>query len=132
MSIVLIVWLNMMVSTWLLHKVWPDKSPWQEYRYWRLPDQCVWLLIAGVGLALIGEGYIQTTGYTVAVLMALIYFFQGTAVFAHLLHRWNVPAIWRFFLYFIVAAQSYGMLLLTVIGIADTWADFRKLAQDDE
>ncbi len=131
-SIVLTVWLNMTLSNWLLYKLWPDKSPWQEYRCWRLPDQCVWLLIVGAGLAVIGSGYIQTTGYTVTAVMTLIYFFQGTAVFAHLLHRWKVPALWRFFLYFIVAAQGYGMLLLTVAGVADIWADFRKLAPDEQ
>jgi uncharacterized protein YybS (DUF2232 family) len=126
------VWLNMLVSNWLLGKIQPNKAPWLPYRCWRLPDQFVWLLIVGAGLAAVSAGHARTVGFTSVAVAALVYFFQGTAVFAHLLHRWKVPALGRFFLYFIVAAQSYGMMLLAVIGVADIWADFRKLAQDEQ
>lgn len=128
-GLTLTVWLNMLISGWLLGKVRPDKVPWPEYRCWRLPDQFVWLLIAGASLAAVSTGHAQTIGFTLAAVAVLVYFFQGAAVFAHLLHRWNVPPLWRFFLYFIVAAQSYGVLLLAVTGVADIWADFRKMAQ---
>jgi uncharacterized protein YybS (DUF2232 family) len=131
-GLTLTVWLNMLISSWLLGKVQPGKAPWQEYRCWRLPDQLIWLLIAGAAVAAVGTGRAQTIGFTLAAVAALIYFFQGAAVFSHLLHCWKVPPLWRFFLYFIVAAQSYGVLLLTVTGVADTWADFRKLAQDKQ
>jgi len=52
------------------------------------------------------------------------------AIFIHLLDRWKVPAYLRIVLYVILAVQSYGLLLLAVIGIADIWMDFRKLAGD--
>ena len=131
-GLVLTVWLNLLISSWLLGKVRPGKALWPEYRCWRLPDQLIWLLIAGAALAAVGTGHAQTIGFTLTTMAALVYFFQGAAVFAHLLHRWKVPPLWRFFLYFIVAAQSYGVLLLTVTGVADIWADFRKLAQDEQ
>jgi uncharacterized protein YybS (DUF2232 family) len=131
-GLVLTVWLNMLVSSWLLGKAGPDKAPWPQYRCWRLPEQLIWLLIVGAGIAAISTDSVQTAGFTLAAVTALVYFFQGAAVFAHLLHRLKIPALWRFFLYFIVAAQSYGILLLTVIGVADIWADFRKLAQDKQ
>lgn len=129
-SLVVNVWLNMLTSNWLLGKMQPNKAPWPTYRCWRLPDHLVWLLIAGAGLAAGSAGQARTVGFTLLATAALVYFFQGAAVFAHLLHRWKVPAFGRFFLYFIVAVQSYGMILLAVIGVADIWADFRKLAQD--
>lgn len=128
-SLVLTVWLNLLISSWLLGKVRPDKAPWPAYRCWRLPDQFVWLLIAGAAAAAVSTGHAQIIGFTLAAVAALVYFFQGAAVFAHLLHRWKVPLLWRFFLYFIVAAQSFGVLVLTVTGVADIWADFRKLTQ---
>jgi hypothetical protein len=32
----------------------------------------------------------------------------------------------------ILALQRYGMLLVVIVGIADTWADFRKLDHKDK
>ncbi|MCW5201103.1 DUF2232 domain-containing protein, partial [Desulfobulbus sp. F4] len=129
-SAVLTVWLNLVISSGLLRRLRPDRAVWLEYRFWRLPESLVWLLIVAVVLLLLGGSVTQQAGYALAAVAGLVYFFQGTAIFAHLLHRWQVPTFWRAVLYFFVAAQGYGMLLLTVIGVADTWADFRKLTQD--
>lgn len=129
-SVVLTVWLNMVIGSGLLRRLRPDKAVWPEYQCWRLPDMLIWLLIVAVILLLVGNGHLEQVGYSLAVVAGLLYFFQGVATFAHLLHRWHVPAFWRAVLYFFVAVQVYGMLLLTVIGVADTWADFRRLAQD--
>lgn len=131
-SAVLTVWLNMVVGNGLLRRFQPDKAPWPEYRCWQLPDTVVWLLIAAIILAITSAGWLEITGYSLAVVIGLLYFFQGAAVFAHLLHRWNVPTFWRIVLYIFVAAQGYGFLLLAVTGAADTWADFRKLAQNEQ
>lgn len=126
---VLTVWLNLVLGSGLLRRFRPDKTVWPEYRCWRLPEPLIWLLITAVGLSLFGSSWAAQVGYTLAAAAGLLYFFQGAAIFAHLLHRWHVPTFWRAVLYFFVAAQGYGMLLLAVTGVADTWADFRKLAQ---
>jgi uncharacterized protein YybS (DUF2232 family) len=126
---VLTVWLNLVIGSGLLRRFRLDKAVWPEYRCWRLPDSLIWLLIAAVVLSLLGGSAAQA-GYALAVAAGLAYFFQGAAIFAHLLHRWQVPAFWRAVLYFFVAVQGYGMLLLTVTGVADTWADFRRLTQE--
>lgn len=131
-SAVLTVWLNLVIGSGLLRRFRPDKAVWSEYRYWRLPDPLIWLLIAAIVLLLLGGGSVAQAGYALAAAAGLAYFFQGAAIFAHLLHRWQVPAFWRAVLYFFVAVQGYGMLLLTVTGVADTWADFRRLTQEKE
>lgn len=129
-SAVFTVWLNLTVSSGLLRRLKPTQAPWPEYRLWRLPDSLIWLLIAAVLLAMTGAGDLETAGCSLAAVMLLLYFFQGAAVFAALLHRWKVPAFWRIVLYIFVAAQCCGFLLLIVTGAADTWADFRKLTQN--
>lgn len=128
-SVLLTVWLNLVIANGLLRRLRPEKAIWPEYRYWRLPEPLIWLLIAAIVLSLIGSGSLEQTGYSLTILAAILYFFQGAAIFAHLLHRWNVPTFWRLVLYFFVAVQGYGVVLLTVIGVADTWADFRRLIQ---
>jgi uncharacterized protein YybS (DUF2232 family) len=126
-SALLIVWLNLVIGNGLLRRLCPDKAVWPEYRYWRLPEMLIWLLITATILALLGRGCLAQIGYSLTVVVVLLYFFQGAAIFAHLLHRWHVSVFWRVVLYFFVAVQGYGMLLLTVTGVADTWADFRRL-----
>uniref|UniRef100_UPI00405679E9 DUF2232 domain-containing protein n=1 Tax=Candidatus Electronema sp. TaxID=2698783 RepID=UPI00405679E9 len=131
-SAVFTVWLNLTVSSGLLRRLRPKQALWPEYRIWRLPDNLIWLLIAAALLAMTGAGGLETAGYSLAAVMLLLYFFQGAAVFAALLCRWNVPVFWRIVLYIFAAAQGCGILLLTVAGAADTWADFRKLAQNGQ
>lgn len=126
------VWLNLTVGGGLLRRLKPEQAPWPEYHLWRLPDSLIWLLIAAVLLAMTGAGGFETAGYSLAAVMLLLYFFQGAAVFAALLRRWQVPVFWRIVLYVFAAAQGCGVLLLTAAGTADTWADFRKLAQNEQ
>lgn len=123
------VWLNMVAGSGMLRRLRAERTVWHPYRNWRLPDFLIWVLIAAAVLLLLGGGLAQA-GYTLGIVTGLLYFFQGAAVLASLLHRWNVPAFWRAVLYFFVAVQGYGTLLLTAAGVADTWADFRRLAQD--
>lgn len=123
------VWLNMIAGSKMLRRLRAERAVWHPYRNWRLPDILIWLLIAAAVLSLLGGGLAQA-GYTLGIAAGLLYFFQGAAVFASLLHRWNIPAFWRAVLYFFIAVQGYGVLLLTAAGVADTWADFRRLAQD--
>lgn len=125
------VWLNMVAGSGILRRLRAERAVWHPYRNWRLPDALIWLLIAAAGLALLGGGdALAQAGYTLGIAAGLLYFFQGAAVFASLLHRWSVPTFWRAVLYFFVAVQGYGVLLLTAAGVADTWADFRRLAQE--
>ncbi|MCI5146614.1 MAG: DUF2232 domain-containing protein [Candidatus Electrothrix sp. AR3] len=128
---VVTVWLNMVTANYLLHKIQPKKAAWPAFRYWQLPDKLIWLLIAALALSLTAIGNLQTTGYCLTIVSVLLYFLQGVAIFVHLLNRWNIPIFWRIILY-IIMAQSYGLFILTVAGIADTWANFRKLGQEEE
>ncbi|XOF35118.1 MAG: DUF2232 domain-containing protein [Candidatus Electrothrix sp. YB6] len=131
-TVLLTVFLNMLICGGLLRRLAPEKVCWPPYRSWRLPDKAIWLLIFAFALALLGPGRLREAGYCLVIIAVLLYFFQGAAVFVHLLHRWNIPRFFRFLLYGIVALQSYGMLLLAVAGVADVWADFRKLDRETQ
>jgi cbb3-type cytochrome oxidase subunit 3 len=54
------------------------------------------------------------------------------AVFIHYLDRWKVPRYLRIILYVILAVQSYGLLLLSMVGVADIWFNFRKMTRDEQ
>lgn len=131
-SVIITVWLNQVIGNNLLLRLRPDKAAWPRYSRWRLPDKLVWLVIVAAVLSLVGSGTIKNAGYCLVIVSVTLYFFQGMAVFIQLLDRWKVPGYLRIILYVIIAVQSYGLLLLAIIGIADIWLDFRKLAEDEE
>ncbi len=126
-TVLITVSLNMVVSSGLMRRLAPDKAVWPPYGDWRLPDKAVWLLICSFALLLVGQGGVKNVGSSLMLVSGLLYFFQGAAVVIHVLNRWNLPRTFRFFVYVILALQRYGMLLVVIVGIADTWADFRKL-----
>jgi hypothetical protein len=37
----------------------------------------------------------------------------------------------RILIYALIFIQTYGIIILSFLGLADVWADFRKLNQDD-
>ncbi len=125
-TVLVTVWMNQVVWNSLLLRHHPEKAPWQPYSYWKLPDQLIWIPITATVLFLLGNGTLRDIGLNLIIISGLIYFFQGLAVFIHLLVRWNVPGYLRVLLYFMLVIQSYGMLLVTLLGIGDIWFNFRR------
>ncbi|MBW1749862.1 MAG: DUF2232 domain-containing protein [Deltaproteobacteria bacterium] len=130
--VIITVWLNQVIGNTLLLRLRPAEAAWPRYSRWQLPDKLVWLLIAAAALSLLGSGVVKNAGYCLVIIAVILYFFQGLAVFVHFLDRWNVPRYLRIILYVILAVQSYGLLLLTMLGIADIWLNFRKMASDEQ
>jgi len=127
-SVVITVWLNMVIVNHLLYRLKPEKVAWPRFSQWQLPEKLVWLVIVAAIFLLLGRGTIQDAGYSLVILSVALYCLQGVAVFLHFLDRWNVPGYLRIIVYVFLAVQSYGLLLLAVLGVADIWIDFRKLA----
>lgn len=131
-SVIITVWLNLVVSNALMLRLRPAENVWPPYSRWKLPEQLVWIAIVGGILAVAGQGFVKNSGYCLVIISAILYFFQGLSVFIHLLGKWKIPGYLRIVFYVIVAVQSYGILLLSVLGLADIWFDFRKLNTDEQ
>ncbi|CAK8720250.1 DUF2232 domain-containing protein [Candidatus Electrothrix laxa] len=129
--VLITVSLNMVICRSVMCRLVPEKVFWPPYSDWRLPDKTVWLLICAFALLLVGTGGVKNVGSSLMLVSGLLYFFQGAAVVIHVLNRWNLPRTFRLFFYVILALQRYGMLLVVIVGIADTWADFRKLDHEE-
>jgi uncharacterized protein YybS (DUF2232 family) len=130
-TVILTVWLNMIGSINILDKIRPGNPPWRKYSLWQLPDQLVWFAIGSGTLLLLDMGGISEIALGGVLMSSLLYFFQGLAVFIHLLEKWKVPLYFRIAIYAILVLQSYGLLLLTILGLADVWIDFRHRPNDD-
>lgn len=124
------VWGNMIAANGLARRFGLERPFWDRYATWTLPDHLVWLPIAaGIGV-LIGSGGFQNASICVLFVAGILYFFQGLAVCLALLDRWNTPVYMRIVLYLFLIFQSYGILLLALLGIGDVWINFRRSAKD--
>jgi uncharacterized protein YybS (DUF2232 family) len=129
-TVLLTVVLNMVIGRVLLFKLAPEKVVWPPYKEWRLPDKAIWLLIIAFALLLFGQG--GGVGLSLALVVGLLYVFQGAAVLIHTLNRWKLPRVFRLFIYAMLVLQRFGLLLVMIIGIIDTWADIRELDHEDK
>jgi len=129
-AVVITVWINMVFSNTLMARFHNGVFPWGKYLTWKLPEHLVWVPIAAITIILIGQGYLQYVCGWMLLLSGLLYFFQGLAVCITLLERWNVPVFIRVVLYSFLIIQSYGVIILTFLGIGDVWFNFRQKTEE--
>jgi len=118
------VWMNMVLVNGLTGRL-TGVAPWGRYAAWKLPDQLVWMPIVAIAVVLLGKGLLQDMGTWLLMIAGLFYFFQGLAVFIALLERWQVPPFVRMILYFVFILQSYGLIVLALLGLLDVWFNLR-------
>lgn len=95
---------------------------------WRPWEELIWVLIAALGLSLLGDGLLADLGLNLIVLMGMIYGVQGLAVLRFFAQRQRVPLLVELLFYiglFLVAGLAF--LLLAGLGLLDTWFDWRRL-----
>jgi uncharacterized protein YybS (DUF2232 family) len=124
--VMLLVWFTMVTCNLVLSRV-GQTSPWVGYRYWQLPEKLIWVVI-GTGLsALAPLQPFRDIGINCLILLSIIYCFQGLSIVVFFMNKWNVPILLRSFFYVMIVFQSFGTILLLILGVADIWFDFRKI-----
>ena len=121
------VWMNQALGNWLLKKKNQSLAPWQDFKEWQLPDKLVWGLIYGAGALFFLSGPLNTIGLNIVIVWGALYFLQGLAVLVSLLHKWSVPQPLRLLIYAFFVIQTFGLVLLSIIGLAEVWTDLRRL-----
>ena len=122
----LTVWANMIAANRLAGRFRLDRPFWDRYGTWILPDHLVWVPIVAAFGVIVGKGAIQNASLCLLFVAGIVYFFQGLAVLLALMERWNLPVYARVLLYALFIFQSYGMLMLALLGIGDVWINFRR------
>jgi len=120
-------WLNLAFGNWLLKKKNRELTQWPEFNEWKLPDPLVWLVVLSGIFVLLLPKPIMILGLNGLIICSTLYFFQGLAIAASLLNRWSVPGLIRVLIYALIFIQTYGIIILSFLGLVDVWADFRKL-----
>jgi uncharacterized protein YybS (DUF2232 family) len=125
-------WLNLALGNWLLKKNHKDLSHWPDFKDWQLPESLVWGVVFGGVTVILLPAPLSILGLNILIICGIIFFFQGLAIVSSLLFKWSVPRPFRILIYGLIFIQTYGIILLSVVGLADVWADFRKLNQPAE
>jgi len=94
---------------------------------WAAPDHAVWGVIVP-GFLLIPEVPVlrQAAGNVLGV-FALVYMFQGIAVVSSVFDRFKLSWFFKALGWLLIALQPFLALAVWCAGLADTWADFRKV-----
>ena len=125
-GVLITVWMNQVVFSAVMVREPDCPGGWPPYRQWKLPDWLVWLVIAGGVLLIVGHGMFHSLALNLLLLGGTLYCFQGLAVLVHLFKRWSVPRPLRILMYLLLIVQSYGLILIAVLGLADIWLALRS------
>jgi len=109
----------------------PAATPVQEWRLW---DQLIWILIAGmVAILVTGQGLGGDLALNAVCAMLVLYAVQGFSLTRFYLRRLGAPRLMEL-LFFAVLVLAFGaaVLALAGAGLMDTWFDWRRLGHGSE
>lgn len=130
--VVMTVWTSMIIGNSMLLRSLQDIAPWPKFDTWQIPENFVWIAIVSALAILLAPKNIQDVGLSLGLICGLVYFFQGLSILVFYLSKWNIPGYFRITIYMIIVIQSFGFIMLTMLGLADVWINFRKLQRQDQ
>lgn len=135
--LIFVAWLNVVVA----RRLFGAKAAWfpsvGNLQRWRFPFAGVWILI-GFALLLVLDIYVvqgealRLLAINAFLVFGLIYLFQGLAIVAFYLGRWNLSPMLRLLFYSILVLFFQPLsFLLVAFGFFDSWFDFRRLQRKE-
>lgn len=120
------VWVTMLAGNKAVPR-FTGYQPWSDHKIWQLPPQLGWLFGASILVFLLPTEMPRLVAINVIIVVSFVYMYQGFSIVSFFLHKWNCPLFLRIFFYAMVLLQSFGTLLLFILGVVDTWFDLRRL-----
>ncbi len=98
----------------------------RPFAVWHAPDTWVWGLIGCLALFMLPHELPRLIGWNLAILYAVVYGAQGTAIVDFYLRKFRVRPFMRGLMLGILIAFPSAVFLVA-LGIVDIWADVRKV-----
>ncbi len=127
----LITWFTMAVGNKMLYKN-TGAGPWPDYKFWTLPEKFVWFFIGSAIFVVLQIEPASTISINVLMVTTLMYCFQGMAIMLFYFSKWSVPLFLRILIYVLLFFQTFGVILLGILGVADVWTDLRRLNSSEQ
>jgi len=130
--LLLSVLFNLTVAYFLSHKVGSKVGchmpALPHFSRWRLSDYFLGLVLLGGFFSLLHNPALRTVGHNLLGFCAGLYFFVGLSVAEFFLLKLDVPRFLKLLFYLLIfLGQVLSLILLGVLGLLDSWFDFRKL-----
>lgn len=124
----IMIWINLLLARrFIFLRLHHVPTSLQNLTLWKTPEKMVWaVVIPGFSLLFPPES-VKTAAYNILIVMAIAYFFQGLAIISYYFQQKQTPKSIRFLIYFFILFQQFFALMVTAIGFADVWANFRKI-----
>lgn len=96
---------------------------WLEFR---LPDMFIWVSLFSFLFSVVETPFhfLQVIAINLAVVSIISFFFQGISVFEFATRIFRVGRITKLLLYLLII--TWALPVITVLGFADYWVDFRR------
>jgi uncharacterized protein YybS (DUF2232 family) len=125
----LVSWLNAMVALRFCRLHLLPLPPWGEWSRWKAPEHLVWVLIISGFSFLLPGALLKTVAANILLIVGTVYFLQGLAIVAFYCEQWKLPRVLRAILYGFFLLQQFATLGAVIVGLFDTWFDFRRLTR---
>jgi uncharacterized protein YybS (DUF2232 family) len=93
---------------------------------WRVPDWIVIIFIIAAINTLLPYNICRIVGTNVLIMTCIVYFFQGMAIIGYFFSIRGWGHFTRGIIYVLILSQIYIMILVSGLGLFDTWFEFRK------
>src|SRR5262249_12131093 len=103
---------------------WLEGGEFERIRW--SPLLAMGFVLAGAAVALPD---LRPAAYNVLLVLAFFFLLQGLAVTAFYAHRLAGPPFLRIVVVGLVLLSSVAPQILALLGLVDTWGDFRKCAE---
>jgi len=131
-SILLVVWSNLLLARPLLRNRQLYCPNFGVLNKWKAPEPLVWVAISSGILLLLPHKGLKLLGVNGLIIIMGIYFFQGIAIVSFYFEKKKFPRILRGILYSLIALQQFLLLLVIAAGFFDMWVDFRRIRKGAE
>ena len=123
-SILSIMWLNLVITTALRKTM--------QLRTWKSPDWFVGFFILSGLFILMKYDNVRVLGLNLMIVVLQVYFFQGLAIVASVMTEYNWSKVIRLVVYILILSKIYIMIVVTALGLFDTWFNFRNMIRSSE
>jgi len=126
-NIGVVAWINVVLSRQLTVLLgWGQPQP--PLFYWSTPEWLIFVVLGAGFLLLVPVKGVRLVSLNLLLVLALLYFCQGTAVIAAWFNRLGLPRFLRLIGYPLLFLNPLVLLIIT-LGLMDLWLDFRRLHQ---
>ncbi|WP_022851216.1 DUF2232 domain-containing protein [Limisalsivibrio acetivorans] len=103
-----------------------------EHIPFRLPDNAVWIMIAGVACFFIGGEIPRSIGMNTLLIFTSLYFFQGFEIVRFWLGRFNVFPLIKAILYILIFSQFTLIILIALQGLFSIWLNMYPRPEEEK